>query len=171
MNIWLDRLLALTCHQLPERSPQYAGIVFPVCFRLAGFYLGALASYVCIAIVPRCPRAPVRAQMTMALALIPFLLDGWGNTLHLWSSPPVVRAFAGLLAGIVLPLFLVPRASIPVTACGSVVIGSFLLLVLWHPGSLTAFVALAALAAAGFALLVGHLARCATQRRLAPEPA
>jgi len=95
--------------------------------------------------------------VTLVIALIPFLLDGWGNTLHLWSSPPTIRALSGLAAGIVMPLFLMPRVSLSATGLGATTIGASLLLVLSHPGSAASFEAVALAAAAGFVLLTAHL--------------
>lgn len=170
---WVDRIFALTCHQLPERSPQFAGVVFPVCFRLAGLYFGVFASYAYLGLTGGWRRQlPTGSGIAVPMALLPFLIDGWGNTLHLWVSPGGVRALTGLGAGIVLPLLLVPLGvRHPTTsvkgrpptlshiaeAVPPALLGSVPLMLLLHPGSVLLFKGLAFVAAAAFVLLTVNL--------------
>ena len=163
---WLERLFALTCDQLPDRSPHFAGVVFPLCFRLAGLYLGVAASYIAIA-ASRGWREPlsVRRGIALVVFLLPFLIDGWANTLHIWSTSGPIRALTGLTAGIALPQLLVSIDAPRVAPGGDLVrpvlwaagAGLLLIGVLLRPGSPTAFVAIAVVAAAGFVLLLVNL--------------
>ncbi|SRR5712691_409359 len=163
---WLERLFALTCDQLPDRSPHFAGVVFPLCYRLAGLYLGVAGSYIAVA-AGRGWREPVSVRRGIALGafLLPFLIDGWANTLHIWSTSGPIRALTGLTAGIALPILLVsidaPRVAGDVDPVRTLLwaAGAGLLLtgVLLRPGSPTAFVGIAVVAAAGFVLLLLNL--------------
>jgi len=110
--IFLDDIFGLFCHQLPERSPQIAGVVFPLCFRCAGLHLGLLASYAFLLASGSCKRrlpAPTLAIGT-SFAILPLFLDGFANTLHLWSSPAWIRTLTGLGCGVALPLLVLPLA-------------------------------------------------------------
>ncbi|HKF23962.1 MAG TPA: DUF2085 domain-containing protein [Candidatus Angelobacter sp.] len=96
------------CHQLPIRSPQWAGLVFPLCWRCAGLHLGFFAWYVSQLMPSSKLRRPrmVADVVVLVAFLLPLAIDGLGNFLSLWSSPGWVRAFTGLTAGVALPLLL-----------------------------------------------------------------
>ncbi len=182
----LAHLFAWTCHQLPERSPQFDGQVFPLCFRLAGLYLGVFASFVSIgALGSTDKRVSVQTGSAVSALLLPLLIDGWGNTLHLWSTGGPLRALTGVSAGIALPLLLLtlstdrPHARIRWIGAGDAVVPSLLGLALLgcllHPGSGAVFVALAVAAGVGLVLLVANviwaitpLPRSRAARRSAP---
>ena len=106
----VEYLFRAMCHQLPSRSPQWDGVIFPLCWRCAGLHLGLLASYVCLAATGGWRRRlpEVRYVIGAAFLMLPFAIDGCGNALSLWSSPGWVRALTGLGVGMVLPLLLVP---------------------------------------------------------------
>lgn len=109
MSVLYD-LCGLICHQLPGRSSHFDGIVFPLCFRCSGLHFGVVSSYLYLAVSGGWKRSfpDVRSGVSASLLMVPFLLDGWGNTLHLWASPGWFRALTGLGMGMVLPLLLVP---------------------------------------------------------------
>jgi uncharacterized membrane protein len=163
---WLERVFALTCDQLPDRSPQFSGVVFPLCFRLAGLYLGVAAAYLVIA-ASRGWREPltVRRGTALAVLLLPLLIDGWGNTLHFWNTPGPLRALTGLTAGIALPMLLMsidaprtPQSGHPVRrVLWAVGAGLLLVAELLRPSSVLVFDGLAVVAAAGFVMLVANL--------------
>jgi len=170
----LGHFFAPLCHQMPSRSPHFAGVAFPVCFRMAGVYLGVLASYLYLAATGGWRRRlpDTGRALACAFAILPLLIDGWGNTLHFWSSPGPLRLLTGLGCGMVLPLLLVPlgqngpqdpapslTSTLP-HATGAVwigLIGLGLTGVLLRPGSMAAFAVLGMAAAAGSALLLGNL--------------
>src|SRR5215472_15652110 len=104
----LEYLFRIMCHQLPFRSPQWEGLVFPLCWRCAGLHLGIFSSYVSLLMRSSKPRRPgVFADVVVLIALLlPLAVDGLGNSLSLWSSPGWIRALTGLAAGVALPLFL-----------------------------------------------------------------
>ena len=170
----LGHFFAPLCHQMPSRSPHFAGVAFPVCFRMAGVYLGVLASYLYLAASGGWRRRlpDTRRAIACGFAILPLLIDGWGNTLHFWSSPGPLRLLTGLGCGMVLPLLLVPLGqngpqyaapslapTLPhATAAVCVgLIGFALTGLLLRPGSMAAFVVLGAAAAAGCGLLLGNL--------------
>jgi len=106
----VEYLFRWMCHQLPSRSPQWDGVVFPLCWRCAGLHLGLLASYVYLAASGGWRRRlpEVRYVIGTALLTLPLAIDGGANALSLWSSPGWIRALTGLGVGMVLPLLLVP---------------------------------------------------------------
>jgi uncharacterized membrane protein len=108
--VFLESLFRWMCHQLPSRSPQWEGVVFPLCWRCAGLHLGLLASYVYLAASGgwwrRLPE--FRYMLGACFLMLPLAIDGGGNALSLWTSPGWFRALTGLGAGMLLPLFLVP---------------------------------------------------------------
>jgi uncharacterized membrane protein len=104
----------LFCHQLPDRSPQFEGAIFPLCFRCAGLYLSVTASFAFLAVNRRWRRLPsTRGAVWLSALIVPLLVDGWGNATGLWSSDGWVRALTGVGVGLVLPVFLVPLAGKP----------------------------------------------------------
>ena len=102
----------LLCHQLPDRSPQFQGAVFPQCFRCAGLYIGLLSSFVVLAVNGGCRRRlpELRCALWISVLTGPLMVDGWANMIGLWSSAGWVRALTGVGVGLVLPLLLVPLA-------------------------------------------------------------
>lgn len=100
------------CHKIPERSPQCAGELFPVCFRCAGIQLGLAASYVAV-FASRAwqKRFPSTHIVSACVAImLPLVVDGFGNALLWWSSPGWVRGLTGLGVGLSLPWLLMPLA-------------------------------------------------------------
>lgn len=100
----------LLCHQLPERSPQFQGAVFPQCFRCAGLYLALLCSFTYLTANGGWQRRlpDLRCALWVLPLTIPLMVDGWANMIGLWSSPDWVRALTGVGVGLVLPVLLVP---------------------------------------------------------------
>jgi uncharacterized membrane protein len=100
------------CHQLPGRSPQCAGELFPVCFRCAGLQLGvALAYFGLFCSGGWRARFPgVRTVAGWATLMLPWQVDGCGNALGWWDSPGWWRGLTGLGVGLCLPWLLAPLA-------------------------------------------------------------
>jgi uncharacterized membrane protein len=101
-------LFRVFCHQSSLRSPELGGVAFPLCWRCAGMHLGLVSAYFYLWVSGGFPRRFPEIRYVAVLALLPFGLDGFGNAFRFWSSPPGVRAATGLVAGVVLPLILVP---------------------------------------------------------------
>jgi uncharacterized membrane protein len=173
MSAVIEQLFSLFCHQIPERSPAFANEAFPLCWRCTGLYFGVLASYVWIAITGGFRRRlpGVASLMSISVLMIPFLIDGWANTLGLWDTPGWLRAATGLGYGVALPLLLVPlldgRAlmdtetapslSQPAALIAPLAVGAVLLLLLDESGSELVFEALAIAVAAAFLIFCGNL--------------
>lgn len=106
----LDSLIGLLCHQIPERSPHFAGQTFPLCYRCAGLYFGMASTYFWLGVRGdwrrRLPSNPM--AVFLGFAMLPLLIDGWGNFLGWWTTAGPLRTLTGLSAGLVLPLFLLP---------------------------------------------------------------
>ena len=112
MGSILWHIAGLFCHQLPDRSPQFGGAVFPLCFRCAGLYLGVITNFMFLAMNGGWRRRlpDVLCAISISFLTVPLLVDGWANVLGLWSSPGWVRALTGVGVGLVLPVFLLPLA-------------------------------------------------------------
>lgn len=157
------------CHKLPERSPQCAGEIFPVCFRCAGMQLGIAASYLSLFLTRRWRgRFPaVRTVLISVAMMVPLVIDGLGCALNFWYSPGWVRSVTGLGVGLNLPWLLSPLAQ-PLESPAKpslenfrqmfwpAFIGVAAVLVLdLRPGPVT-FRLLAFVASAGWCLFLGH---------------
>ncbi|WP_147205549.1 DUF2085 domain-containing protein [Segetibacter aerophilus] len=107
MNVF-HSFFSLLCHQMPSRSPQCLGQVFPLCSRCAGLYFGVLSTYVYIFSSKQLINFFIdkKAGLILTLLILPLFVDGVANFFALWSTPPLVRSITGLLTGITLPLFL-----------------------------------------------------------------
>lgn len=174
-----EHLFRILCHQLPSRSPQWEGIIFPLCWRCAGMYLGMFSCYVSLVIGSFRRRRPLlfpHAALLIVLAL-PLAVDGLGNFLSLWSSPGWIRAVTGLGAGVALPLWLqmlmhTSDVSVPPSGLVAPYPSTFLSTVLWpiaigsagiwllvHPFSTLLFRILAIAAATGTVLFFAQFSR------------
>lgn len=98
------------CHQIAERSPQFEGEIFPVCFRCAGIYLGIFASYSNYFLSKKIISLPhsLKEIILLSLLMLPILIDGMGNFFSIWHSDPIIRSITGLFAGIFLSIILIP---------------------------------------------------------------
>jgi uncharacterized membrane protein len=167
----LWHIAGLFCHQLPDRSPQFDGAVFPLCFRCAGLYLSLLTTFVFLAVNGGYRRRlpEVRCAISISVLTMPLLVDGWANLIGLWSSAGWLRALTGVGVGLVLPLFLVPLAqrtelgpidvmkptlSTPFALLPPAVISLALLWLVVHPMRLWTFQALAVAASCAPAVFV-----------------
>jgi|SRR5450759_4297390 uncharacterized membrane protein len=161
------------CHKLPERSPQCAGEVFPVCFRCAGVQLGLAASYLGLFASHGWHRRfpAVRVVMRCVALMLPLMIDGLGNTLHLWNSPGWLWGLTGLGVGLSLPWLLSPlaqsldRATDPARKPSlnglrqmllPALAGASAIMLLDRECGPMLFRVLAAVAAAGWILFLGH---------------
>jgi uncharacterized membrane protein len=172
------------CHQIPSRSPIYGAIVFPLCFRCAGFYAQLLLSYAFLVLCGglRWKFPGMRLALAAASLTTGLFLDGWANWLGLWNSPPLVRALTGLAAGAAVSLLLLPLASRNALAeprvsalAWPLFAGLAFIWLLLHPNSPALFQWQAIACAAGLACLLVNLGLvCRDLRRLpqriSPEP-
>jgi uncharacterized membrane protein len=110
----------LVCHQLADRSPQFDGTVFPLCFRCAGLYLSLPVAFAWLGVTGGVRRRlpELRCAVGISMLTVPLMVDGLANAIGLWSSTGPLRALTGAGVGLVLPLLLVPLAQreIPVAA-------------------------------------------------------
>ena len=100
------------CHKLPDRSPHSGLDVFPVCFRCAGWQFGLLAAYARMLLGGnwRGHFPSVRVSISCVALMMPLVIDGLGNALHLWNSPSWFRGLTGLGVGLCVPWLLTPLA-------------------------------------------------------------
>ncbi len=177
MDSTLSDLFGLFCHQWPDRSPQLDGAVFPLCYRCAGLYLGILASYLYLAWSGGWRRRLPQLKVVIGSSalIVPFLIDGWGNTLGLWSAPGSVRSLTGLAAGVVLPLLLIPlarpldgraaapKATLPRLAAliWPLALSLFFITMVLEPVAVAAFDAAALAASAGLLLFLSNMVQAA----------
>lgn len=161
------------CHKLPERSPHSGGDLFPVCFRCAGLQLGLAAAYLKLFFSSgwRGRFPAVRVVMGCAAMMLPLMIDGLGNALHLWNSPGWLRGLTGLGVGLSLPWLLAPlaqsldRATDPARKPSlkglrqmlwPALAGASAIVLLDRGCGPVLFRVLAAVAAAGWVLFLGH---------------
>jgi uncharacterized membrane protein len=109
------RIGGLFCHQLPDRSPQFDGTIFPLCFRCAGLHLSVLVAFAWLAASGGFRRRlpELRYALAISALTVPLMVDGLANATSLWSSDGWLRALTGAGVGLVLPLLLVPLAQRP----------------------------------------------------------
>jgi uncharacterized membrane protein len=108
----------LVCHQLADRSPQFEGTIFPLCFRCAGLYLSLPVAFAWLGVTGGFRRRlpELRCAVGISLLTVPLMVDGLANAIGLWSSTGPLRALTGAGVGLVLPLLLVPLAQRPIPA-------------------------------------------------------
>ena len=177
----ISTFLGLFCHQLPERSPVfYNTIVFPLCFRCAGLYLGFFCGYLYLGLGGGWRRRfpSLGVAIAVSFCTMPLWLDGWGNVLHLWSSPGWLRGLTGLSLGIALPFLILPLAqplaritalelkptiSRPMGLLGPFLLGLPALGLLVEPVSPISFDLLALVAGAGLASFLVNFALAGIQ--------
>ncbi|MDR0350716.1 MAG: DUF2085 domain-containing protein [Coriobacteriales bacterium] len=93
------------CHQLPERSFEAGGLIFSVCARDTGIYLGffcaLLAAFILYARDGRKPSelAPVPYLIVLALFVLPMAFDGASSYLGLRPTTNTIRYITGFLVG------------------------------------------------------------------------
>jgi uncharacterized membrane protein len=189
--VGIEHLFRVICHQLPFRSPQWEGLVFPLCWRCAGLHLGIFACYLSMLTRGSKRRRPLLfADLAVLIALLlPLAVDGLGNFLSLWSSPGWIRAFTGLGAGVALPPLLsmlaqTTSASAPASnpaalrhanfvsrlAPGAMIVGSGGIWLLEHPFATWVFRFLEIAAATGTVLFFVQFIRVGFFVVRAPSP-
>jgi uncharacterized membrane protein len=166
----LDKLFALVCHQIPARSPRLEESIFPACYRCAGLYGGILCSYLFLWLAGGLRRRfPERnCALAIAMPVMIFLTDAWGNGLGIWSSVGWFRALTGLGAGIAMPILLLPLAGDfvkrspslrhPAALVWPALAGAGFVWLLDHPGGAVIFQGMAILCAAGLGGLAVNVA-------------
>ncbi len=97
------------CHQIPERSLQFNGEVFPVCFRCSGIYIGIFISYLSVIVSKRFNKISPNRKTGLLLVFltIPLVIDGFGNYFKMWNSSGEIRMITGLLLGIFISITLI----------------------------------------------------------------
>ena len=156
------------CHQIAERSPQFEGEIFPVCFRCAGIYLGIFASYTNYFLSKKIVNLPhsLKEIILLSILMLPILIDGLGNLFSIWQSAPIIRSITGLFAGIFLSIILIPffkltgsgknKSNVQINIKKLFIIsatGLLLIILLYFPYSIYIFNILAFLAVVGLILI------------------
>ncbi len=103
------KIFQFFCHQMPERSLQFSGELFPLCFRCSGIYAGIFLSHIYVLIMKRYSKiSPNRKNgLFLVLLAVPLAVDGLGDRFNFWDSPGEVRMITGLLAGVFISLTLI----------------------------------------------------------------
>ncbi|MEP0823756.1 MAG: DUF2085 domain-containing protein [Ignavibacterium sp.] len=96
------------CHQLPDRSFTMFGEPFGVCMRCSAIYFAFLAGLIAYPfLATRFHDAPP-VPWILAVALLPMGLDVALNVLGFHASTAWTRTASGLIAGVILPFYLLP---------------------------------------------------------------
>jgi uncharacterized membrane protein len=93
------------CHQIPSRSLEAGGLVFSVCSRDTGIYLGFFFAFVAAFVIYARSRAkpaelpPALYIVVLALFVAPMGLDGLSSYLGLRPTTNTIRYITGFLTG------------------------------------------------------------------------
>ncbi|MBI3006549.1 MAG: DUF2085 domain-containing protein [Ignavibacteriales bacterium] len=96
------------CHQIDARSFHIAGEKLGVCVRCSSIYFGFLATLIAIPFIVSPNRLRTPSIQWLFLALAPMIVDVLSYNLGIQSSPVMARLVTGILAGAILPLYIVP---------------------------------------------------------------
>ncbi|MBI4429243.1 MAG: DUF2085 domain-containing protein [Ignavibacteriales bacterium] len=96
------------CHQIEARSFHIAGQKLGVCVRCSSIYFGFLATLIFILFVTSPERLRTPSIQWLFLALAPMIIDVLSYNAGIQSSPVMARLITGVLAGAILPLYIVP---------------------------------------------------------------
>jgi uncharacterized membrane protein len=113
-----DRVGYGVCHQIPIRSPFFAGRQLPLCARCSGQFLGALAGLVLLIVAGRgkAAKLPPRPVIAVLLGFIAaWALDGFNSYLtlfpglpHLYEPHNILRTTTGAMQGVALISLVLP---------------------------------------------------------------
>jgi uncharacterized membrane protein len=90
-------LFRVLCHGIARRCFELWGAPMPICARCSGIYAGMLGGIVLFMLLPRIEERIVR--WTLAIAVLPMVLDGLTQLAMLRESTNLLRLATGLLAG------------------------------------------------------------------------
>jgi uncharacterized membrane protein len=113
-----DRVGYGVCHQIPIRSPFFAGRQLPLCARCSGQFLGALAGLVLLIVAGRGKAAKLPPRLVIAVLLgfiATWALDGFNSYLtlfpglpHLYEPHNILRTTTGAMQGVALISLVLP---------------------------------------------------------------
>lgn len=109
-----ERIGAIFCHQLPQRTLFFEGVPLPFCARDTGIYTGCFISFVVLLMKKRlnADRPPKFAEtVVLCILMLPTLADGITSYAGLRPTTNAIRLLTGLLFGMCLPFVLVPAAN------------------------------------------------------------
>lgn len=112
-----NRIGALFCHQLPERTLSIGGMPLPVCARDTGIYLGIFLSTVYLFVRGRfdSDKPPRTFQaVLLSVLMLPMAFDGVSSYLGVRETNNFIRLFTGMSFGLAIPFFLIPAANFKV---------------------------------------------------------
>ena len=98
------------CHQLEGRSLHLVGEPMAVCARCSAIYAGFLVGTAIYPLFRNVATTTLPPRMLLAGAVAPILLDVLGGLLGVHEITTVTRVVSGLIAGTLLPLFILPAA-------------------------------------------------------------
>ena len=101
-------LFGEVCHQLPDRSFTLLGYPLAVCMRCSAIYFGFLAGLLLHLFIGHRFEGSRPPPWVLAVTLLPMLADVALNAAGVYPSNQWTRTLTGSIAGIVLPLYLVP---------------------------------------------------------------
>jgi uncharacterized membrane protein len=102
------------CHQIPARSFESGGLVFSVCARDTGIYLGFFCALVMAFLVyARCRNKPTELPplpylVVMVLFVLPMAFDGASSYLGLRPTTNTIRYLTGFLTGTAAGSLIIP---------------------------------------------------------------
>lgn len=99
---------SFVCHQNPERSLFFWGAQVPVCARDFSLYVGALLGTAAYPRTRNIHNPAMPPAIVLGALLLPMALDGVTQFLGLRESTTLLRCITGFLAGLVVPMVILP---------------------------------------------------------------
>jgi len=104
------QMFSASCHQQPERSFNLLGHKLAVCARCTGIYVGVSISSLAYMLLKKgqCSKTSIKWPL---LAALPLAADWLGQHLGIWTGWNTLRFATGLLLGIAIPAYIIPKTT------------------------------------------------------------
>jgi uncharacterized membrane protein len=97
-------LFRMMCHGRVERCLELFGVPMPICARCTGIYLGLLAAFFAVGLIPLLRERVMR--IVAVIAVIPLAVDGLTQLTGLRESVNPLRVATGVIAGLAFGLWI-----------------------------------------------------------------
>lgn len=99
---WTEKMFFGICHQLPDRTYSFDGVLMAVNTRCFGIFLGIAAGWVALPFIGKYAADRRWPVLLLVLAVILQGVDYLGNLVELWHNTNHSRALLGALFGVAL---------------------------------------------------------------------
>ncbi len=108
VGVFLYEGFSRVCHQMDERSLYIAGGKLGVCMRCSAIYFSFLLTLLVLPAVKAVDRLGIPSVRWLCVFVIPLFVDVLLNDMGIQGSTAWSRLMTGILAGAILPLYIVP---------------------------------------------------------------